>query len=1537
MLILRTALTLTLFLLPALATAQTVIAVIDSGVDANSPDLAGKLVPGFDFVEGDSDPDDILGHGTEMAGILVSTGIHPGICTDCRVMPLKVTHELGLAGQNLIADAIEFAIASGADAIMVGVATGGSGSDLTAAVNAAEAAGIPIVAPAGNEQLEQTFYPAAHLSVISVVALDPNQRLSSFANSTLLETVAEQGELLPSTVDPNGVMGGSSVSAARVAGAVGLLLTTNSTLTPAQLRQIIHFGVDPLPIDRFDEFFEMGALNTSKAFARSASDFSDIAVTRLTRFPDTPIAGQDHFVRARFINQGNVPTTVNLPISVVVDSVVVVTGAIPSLGLGESLELDLPLPAGLVGTTASVTITAAGDTGETELANNSRSTLVSYVTDPIHDVQLEIGALSDPIVEADTLSIPITVRNRGNQNEPNVTVDLFIDAEPIQSFAVSLDAGDETQLVGSWTLPLEPQGYAALRVSVSIADPDVDAFGDDWYFTLRPQSQDEPAITQYADIPEAFQVVMDAPWMTVRSYAPVLFFLPEFPADAYFIDHFEIFNIKIAQFNPLDLKGKGELIARDVVNSIKPELLNGIEAVTAFGQVLPGGAGVTDGRVFKRMWHYILRVPRDKIDPAIPAGESAFRHIVALTRYRKYRKNHPQHYDWTRTLKILFSSEELPRFDARDRHYDVHVHTIAEQTSWLPVNPNAGRKNYGGPVVMLLESAYALGMVKNQVTVTESSGGPEIFTGYKNKIVTTDHSVFYSGNTETGSKEDYDSGIAPSWGPTDDTNGRDTEFEWYRDVFGNTAAEEIALKTPFLTQVIPSGYHFLAYQSNHFEGPWNGGSLNPWTMEKALRHMDTNGLLPGINFAYAAHPNFKPQDYPETYFDQAIGLRSNNSSTGPAIHTPSGEFIYRGSQLWNEKEEGIRAINLSEIKRLDPFSQASKHRFEIDNEWEELLDESLKDYYDRLANAMIFSFQKSDRTFIRKIYMAGGSDAHGDFNYKDDVRATAAAWVIDLKRFTALGSVKEGAKVTSNAFARVRTYTLVHDRKDASSDPNNTIEAVRAYRDGNTVLTDGPLAMFWIDSDARHDANGGTENVDRWHDATVLFENQEGRIGGGGDLDGARSAIIPQNDDVFIQTMWRGGIQPGATNEPNHFTLRKIEREMFGSAFRAKKTEISLPVDPNGDPLAGSLQDPLEEMAALFLEFKDDDVKERALTNAVWTIPLEIELRIQAPCPTLEVIGFFDFPISIHTHSGVYIQQLDATGVSQDPNVRLEPLRPEDAGWLNRGNVSHRLWAGKAEIACQDDRWDSVNHIPDPNYQSFVIWMNDPQENGQNILNDVGATLRVRHDCGNGATESGEGCDDGNSAPGDGCESNCEQTAFDLISGKKLKLRDRLGDPRARKLTLVSKDPVTTTPAAGSLADPRLTGSTLHLINPTTGESDTYDLPASGWKALGKNPEGSKGYLYKDKGLVNGPCKKVQVRPGKGVKASCTGDRILFSLDEPTQGSLTATLSLGFGEDGQHYCMAFGGSVRKDFGTGTQFIGSFEAKDAPAPMSCPLP
>jgi subtilisin family serine protease len=156
--------------------ASVVVAVVDSGVQADHPELLGRVLSGYDFVNGDNDPADDFGHGTEVAGVIAAQGNNligiAGVCWKCEILPVKVLDSDGKGTDSWVASGITWAVDHGAD--VINLSLGGAYTSLTLAnaVSYAETHGVVVVAAAGNDGVSTLNYPAAYDGVISVGAVD---------------------------------------------------------------------------------------------------------------------------------------------------------------------------------------------------------------------------------------------------------------------------------------------------------------------------------------------------------------------------------------------------------------------------------------------------------------------------------------------------------------------------------------------------------------------------------------------------------------------------------------------------------------------------------------------------------------------------------------------------------------------------------------------------------------------------------------------------------------------------------------------------------------------------------------------------------------------------------------------------------------------------------------------------------------------------------------------------------------------------------------------------------------------------------------------------------------------------------------------------------------------------------------------------------------------------------------------------------------------------------------------------------------------
>ena len=83
-----------------------IISIIDTGIDLNHPDLDGQIIGGYDFVDNDEMPEDINGHGTQVAGIIASNGNLKGIAPNSKILMYKVSEDVESVPSNLIIKAI---------------------------------------------------------------------------------------------------------------------------------------------------------------------------------------------------------------------------------------------------------------------------------------------------------------------------------------------------------------------------------------------------------------------------------------------------------------------------------------------------------------------------------------------------------------------------------------------------------------------------------------------------------------------------------------------------------------------------------------------------------------------------------------------------------------------------------------------------------------------------------------------------------------------------------------------------------------------------------------------------------------------------------------------------------------------------------------------------------------------------------------------------------------------------------------------------------------------------------------------------------------------------------------------------------------------------------------------------------------------------------------------------------------------------------------------------------------------------------------
>ncbi|MBI1907961.1 S8 family serine peptidase [Candidatus Uhrbacteria bacterium] len=341
---------------------SVVVAVLDTGVDLDHPDLEDNLwvnagevagnrtdddgngyaddVYGWDFVDGDANPapdevesDVVVSHGTMIAGIIGAAGDNgrgtTGVAWEVRIMALRMLGDDGSGSSSTAAEAVAYAADNGADIINMSFAGVNADTDLRRAIRNAYRGGVVIVSAMGNESEDTddvAVYPACLKEgeedwVIGVASTDQSDDPSVFSNyGKNCTDLSAPGEYIYSTMYENpdagydeaygGGWSGTSVASPVVAGAAALLLAAFPDLTPQEVRNTLKLSVDALTLPReLRGEFGAGRVNVARALEVGAQ-FSDGTTT-----PDPSMnGGEDVMSEPSVIALGNtsavVPTVV---------------------------------------------------------------------------------------------------------------------------------------------------------------------------------------------------------------------------------------------------------------------------------------------------------------------------------------------------------------------------------------------------------------------------------------------------------------------------------------------------------------------------------------------------------------------------------------------------------------------------------------------------------------------------------------------------------------------------------------------------------------------------------------------------------------------------------------------------------------------------------------------------------------------------------------------------------------------------------------------------------------------------------------------------------------------------------------------------------------------------------------------------------------------------------------------------------------------------------------------------------------------------
>jgi thermitase len=270
-----------------LATPSSKIAVVDTGVDYNHPDLAGRVDTDqdWDFVNSDDDALDDNLHGTHVAGIAAantnnSTGVAGVSINTNTILPVKVLDQNGSGYYSWVAAGVIYAADHGAKVINLSLGGNVKSTTLENAVNYAWNKGAVVVAAAGNSNNSSKTYPGAYSNAMAVWASDQNDNKASFSSYgswvdigapgvSILSTIPLSKDTKDGSQDGYYLANGTSMATPGVAGLAGLLFSQHPDWSAQTVRSKIESTADPVSSRLFKRGnLGKGRINVFKALTQ---------------------------------------------------------------------------------------------------------------------------------------------------------------------------------------------------------------------------------------------------------------------------------------------------------------------------------------------------------------------------------------------------------------------------------------------------------------------------------------------------------------------------------------------------------------------------------------------------------------------------------------------------------------------------------------------------------------------------------------------------------------------------------------------------------------------------------------------------------------------------------------------------------------------------------------------------------------------------------------------------------------------------------------------------------------------------------------------------------------------------------------------------------------------------------------------------------------------------------------------------------------------------------------------------------------------
>lgn len=403
--------------------AGITIAILDTGVDSTHPDLAGKIVPGWNFYDNNSSTVDVNGHGTAVAGAAAASSNNgvgvTAMAGQSKIMPVRIASPEATAYGSTIAQGLTWAADQGVRVANISYANVPASSTIINAAQYMKNKGGLVIVAAGNGGKDEGFTPTTSMIPVSATnATDNKTSWSSFGNYVALSA---PGIDIWTTYRNSlyGTAWGTSLASPVVAGTVALMMAANTKLGSTEIESLLFSTAKDLGSAGRDPYYGYGRVNAAAAVQAAKSNITATDTTPPIVSIIEPLSGETV--------SGIIPVDIQAS-----DNVGVVRAELWVNNTSVAVDTSEPFAfawdsAGAPNGEANLVVRAYDAAGNMSLSNTISATVNNLVQSPIVDTEAPVVNIINPLTANVSGAVTITANASDNNGASGITLSIYID------------------------------------------------------------------------------------------------------------------------------------------------------------------------------------------------------------------------------------------------------------------------------------------------------------------------------------------------------------------------------------------------------------------------------------------------------------------------------------------------------------------------------------------------------------------------------------------------------------------------------------------------------------------------------------------------------------------------------------------------------------------------------------------------------------------------------------------------------------------------------------------------------------------------------------------------------------------------------------------------------------------------------------------------------------------------------------------------------------------------------------------------------